>query len=104
MLEPRSSDDLHPVRQRAAVLKQSWASKAAPPDAATALEDDPELASVKSIYLDLAYEEYCLRRQRGETVDVEHFVARFPRHCRALKELIETHLYLSKNPGLLPDA
>ena len=68
----------------------------APPSSAI-----PEILAVKSIFLDLAYEEYCRRRERGEVVDPKEFCARFPRHRSALLRLIDAHLYLSAHPELL---
>src|ERR1700693_4871102 len=92
---------LHPLRDLAFATKQEWLGGSQPPDARAAFDLHPELLSVQTIFLDLAYEAFCLLRQRGETVDPEEYCARFPRYRSALRDLLVSHRYLSDNPDLL---
>jgi eukaryotic-like serine/threonine-protein kinase len=54
----------------------------------------------KSAVLQLAYEEYCLRRQAGESVDVDAYCERFPTHRRSLRRLLSVHRCLDEDPEL----
>ncbi len=101
MTDSLSSLESHPLRTLAAEIKQEWAGETCPPDARAAFERHPELLSDQSIYLDLAYEEYCQRRQGGEDVDAQEFCAHFPRHHLELLQLIDTHRYMAKADALL---
>jgi serine/threonine protein kinase/Tfp pilus assembly protein PilF len=98
-----SSEQLQPLRLLAVGIKREWTAGSREPDAQAALRLHPELASVKTIVLDLAYEEYCRRRQRGETVDPDEFCERFPRFRAAVRKMIDAHHYLAENPGKMPD-
>ena len=64
--------------------------RAAPPDAQEALARRPELRAVKSLVLDLAYEEFCLRYAAGERPDVDAFCDRFPTFKSSLCGIIES--------------
>jgi serine/threonine protein kinase len=64
--------------QRAKAIKAAWQEGAAPPAADAAAAVEPALAADPKVLLDLAYEEYRLRREAGEEVDVEAFAAQFP--------------------------
>jgi serine/threonine protein kinase len=101
MSDVLTSYELHPLRSLAVAIKRGWADGTQTPDARAAFGLHPELLSVKTIFLDLAYEEYCQRRQRGEAADPDEFCAGFPRYRSALRRLIETHRYMSEHAGLL---
>jgi serine/threonine protein kinase len=81
-------------------IKQAWQA-GTPPDAGAALEEHPGLCADKSIVLDLAYEEYCLRREAGEDLDADVFCERFPTHRASLRRLVEAHRFLENHPELL---
>ena len=80
--------------------KDCWA-QGNPPDAKAFLDRHPELASRKSIVLDLAYEEYCQRVEGGESIDAAVYCRRFPEHEKSLGRLIAVHDYLEDNVSLL---
>jgi serine/threonine protein kinase/Flp pilus assembly protein TadD len=60
----------------------------------------PELCQFRSIVLDLAYEEFCLRRRAGEELSAEEFSGRFPSYERSLYFLIEVNELLDQESGL----
>jgi hypothetical protein len=72
-------------------------------DAAAFLERHPEFADNLDAVADLAYEEYCQRRDAGETVEIDKFVARFPRFHSVLTGLLLTRGFFSANVHLLKD-
>ncbi len=80
-----------------------WA-QGAPVDARSALAAHPELAANKSVVLDLAYEEYCRRKEdTGAAPDLDEFCERFPTFKTSLRQLIEAHRFLEES-SLLPAA
>jgi serine/threonine protein kinase len=60
-------------------------------DAAAALREFPHLAASRSAVMILAYEEYCQRKEGGETIVVDQFVANFPEHASAVRRVIRFH-------------
>ncbi|MBX3412224.1 MAG: protein kinase [Pirellulales bacterium] len=60
-------------------------------DALEALRANPELQQHKSLVVDLAYEEFCLRRESGEEVDPEQFSGRFARYQASVRRRLEIH-------------
>lgn len=66
-----------PAARLAREICSAWLD-GTPPDARAALEQHPTLADDLSVVLDLAYSEYCLRREAGETLDAEAFCDTFP--------------------------
>ncbi|MAR08487.1 MAG: hypothetical protein CL681_00760 [Blastopirellula sp.] len=48
----------------------------------------------KSVLVDLAYEEYCLRHERGEAPTAEAFCERFPDIRCSLRRVLEVHSYM----------
>lgn len=89
-----------PPRRRADAIKYAWA-RGASPDTCAALAGDPDLLADKSIVLDLAYEEYCLRREAGEEPEVETYCDRFPNYRSSLRRLLAAHQFLVDNSDLL---
>jgi serine/threonine protein kinase/Tfp pilus assembly protein PilF len=84
-------------------IKSQW-QDGEPADALAALARFPELRGEKSVILDLAYEEYCLRLEAGEAPDAEEFCKRFPTFKASLRRLIEAHRFLEENSGLLAES
>jgi serine/threonine protein kinase len=72
------------------------------PDAQQVIADHPELASDKSTVLHLAYEEFCLRTDAGESIDSREYCGRFPMFRSSLARLLEVHHYFSDHPEQLP--
>src|SRR4051812_39694343 len=92
-----------PPRRRAENIKFAWA-RGAEPDTRAALAGDPDLLADKSIVLDLAYEEYCLRRDAGEDPDLDDFCNGFPPYRSSLRRLLAAHQFLAERPELLDRA
>lgn len=90
------------LRAMASAVKVRWRNGERP-DALRAVAELPALRYAKSIQLDLAYEEYCLRREAGESLDVEEFCDRFPHLKASLRRLVEAHELLEERPELLDE-
>jgi serine/threonine protein kinase len=71
-----------------------------PPDAAAVLARHPELRFRKSLAIDLIYEEYCLRREQGETFVPSTFASRFPSYQQSLARMLDVHQFLEECPEL----
>lgn len=82
-------------------IKRRW-REGAYPEACTALREHPLLLKHKSIVIDLAYEEYCLREDRGETLDADRFCDRVPVFKSGVRSAILAHRLLADHPHL-PD-
>ncbi|MBN9519736.1 protein kinase [bacterium] len=95
--------DIEAARTLAKQLKQRWRQGAAP-DAAAALADNPDLARNKSVVVDLAYEEFLLREQAGETPGLDSFADRFPAFRGSIRGALEAHRLLTERPDLLDPA
>jgi hypothetical protein len=80
-------------------LKQAWRA-GSPPDAAAVLREHPELLAHKSLVVDLAYEEYCLRDEAGQPPETEAFVRELPAYRSEMREVIRGHLALANHPEL----
>lgn len=61
----------------------------AEPDALQMLAEHPELSGSKSLVMDLALEEYSLRRAGGEAIAKSEFCDRFPEYRRSIARLLE---------------
>ena len=72
-----------------------------PADAADVLKHCPELVKFRSVAIDLAYEEYCLKTTAGVQIDPNSFCARFPDIRRSLQQQIELHQLIEGAPDLL---
>src|SRR6059058_2999390 len=81
-------------------VKTAWQA-GAPPDTAAALRDHPELLRHRSIVVDLAYEEYCLREEAGRPPEEDEFCDRLPAFRSQVREVIRGHRLLAANAGLL---
>jgi serine/threonine protein kinase/Flp pilus assembly protein TadD len=82
----------------AAEIKQRWDQGEAP-DVAAALAEHPDLRKYRSVVLDLAYTEYCRRKEDGEALDSREFSERFPSLQRSLYFMIEVQKLLSLDLG-----
>src|SRR5206468_1591385 len=69
-------------------------------DAARAVADHPALLRHRSLVVDLAYEEYCLREEAADRPDVDEFCGRFPAHRSHLREVLLGHQMLADHPEL----
>src|SRR5262245_8560850 len=76
-------------------IRSAWID-GAPPDAKAALARHPALAEDLSVVLELAYEEFCLRREAGEALDPEEFSARFPQVRTELRLMLSTDQVLAR--------
>lgn len=75
-----------------------------PANTSDVLREHPEWASDKATVLKLAHEEFCLRRQQGETVDAGYFAQQFPGYSVSLRRLLEVEELLnSANAEAEPD-
>lgn len=72
-----------------------------PFDAQALLAAHPEWANDKFLALDLAYEEFCRRRETGEPVEVVSFCARFPHYRSSLQRLLAAHDFLEESRDFL---
>ncbi len=82
-----------PALEAASLVSQvisTWRSGSSP-DACEILERHPDLCEQHSLVLDLAYEEYCLRREAGERVLLSTFCERFPTVRKSLRVLLAAH-------------
>src|SRR5262245_15177796 len=80
-------------------LKQAWRD-GGNPDAAGALRDHPTLLLHRSLAVDLAYEEYCLREEGGQVPDADYFCRALPAFRSAIREVIRGHRALMDHPEL----
>src|SRR6516162_5630236 len=97
----RTPADSLRLRQRANEIKRAWAEGGSPNTIAV-LTSEPDLLADKSLVLDLAYEEYCLRTQAGEILDPEVFCDRFPAQRSSLRRLLAAHEYFDRFDDLPP--
>src|SRR5262245_51749671 len=83
-------------RTVASEVYELW-QRSRPADVRAFLGRHPEFAADPERLRNLAFEEYCQRRQRGEAPDAEEFCARFPacrstlRQLIAMEALVEAH-------------
>jgi tetratricopeptide (TPR) repeat protein len=80
-------------------LKRSWRS-GVEPDAAAAFRDHPDLVRFRSLVVDLAYEEYCLREEAGAAPNVEAFCRELPAFRSQVREVLRGHREIADHPEL----
>jgi serine/threonine protein kinase len=68
-------------------------------DAREFLSRYPEWEVDKSVVLDLAYEEYCCRKEAGANPDPEEFCERYPSFKASLRRIIQAHCFLEESPS-----
>ena len=88
-------------RRLAREIIDEWKAGATP-DARAALSQHVALRKHKAVAMDLVYEEFCLRVERGEQLSVERFCQRFPDHKRSVWQQLEIHRLIDDNPEFLP--
>jgi serine/threonine protein kinase/Flp pilus assembly protein TadD len=72
-----------------------------PIDREQALSLSPGLQQCSSCLLELAYAEYCLRRERGELIDSATYCAQFPEIRSLLRQQLDLHELITLHPELL---
>jgi serine/threonine protein kinase len=83
-----ANDAAQKATELARAIREGWRNgKTA--DLSAALADHPELRQFKSIVLELACDEFQLRRQIGQSLSAEEFAGRYPSLRRSLCALIE---------------
>jgi hypothetical protein len=65
------------------------------PDTLTVFRSHPEIDWPSTVVCELAYEEYVLRKERGETIDRARFVSRFGERADSVARLLEVDSALS---------
>lgn len=81
-------------------IRSEWLQGAVP-DAQQALQQYPDLLEDRSAVVELAYEEFCLRRQAGEEIDLEAFCARFPHIQSYLLRVLSADQMLAGHASLV---
>ena len=81
-------------------LKRAWRD-GTPPDVLGALRDHPELLRHRTLVVDLAYEEYCLREEAGRAPATDSFCRELPAFRSDVHEVIRGHRALFDHPELL---
>jgi eukaryotic-like serine/threonine-protein kinase len=70
-------------------LEYRWRERRWPKLVEEYLAEFPELSDGGELPCDIIYEEYHIRRQRGEDVSIGDYVGRFPRHEAELRRLLQ---------------
>src|SRR5690242_19389688 len=83
-----------PAAPHIANMRADW-QRGGPVDALAILHRHPELAADDEVVLDLAYEEFCLRQARGESLDPQTFSERFGAIAEQLCLTLHCHTHLS---------
>jgi tetratricopeptide (TPR) repeat protein len=81
-------------------LRERW-DRGEKVDALILLAEHPEHAANSCVVVDLAHEEFCLRRQTEENIDIKEFSARFPRCQAIICHLLEVLYVLERGQGEL---
>jgi hypothetical protein len=88
------------ARLRAESIKRRWRD-GEPADTAAVLSEHPELLVFKSVVIDLAYEEYCLREEGEGAPEVDTFCEALPAYRGSIRKVIEAHRMLVEHPEML---
>ena len=67
------------------------------PDAVNFLAEHPTIRKNRPLAIELAYEEYCIRRDAGESISRSTFCNRFPTISRSLSRQIEVDEYVRQH-------
>jgi serine/threonine protein kinase len=84
-------------------FKSTWRNGHVP-DTVAAIREYPSILAYRSLVIDLAYEEYCLREEAGATPDAEAFCAALPAYRSHMREVIRGHRELADHPEILAHA
>ena len=71
------------------------------PDALAFLGKHSSVRGNRALSLELAYEEYCIRRDNGESLAITTFCDRFPSISRSLYRQIEVDEYIRCHPSII---
>ena len=109
MIPPAHESLIPPVGRvvrLAAGIKKAWRAGDNKPSLAAALAAYPSLALYRSAVIDLAYEEYCLREESGDTPSESEFCDRYPAFADSIAKVLAAHRLIADSPELLsvPDA
>lgn len=74
------------------------------PAVADYLEQFPALGEADTRVLSLLYEEFCLKEERGDQIDVDSFCERYPQWKDSLASQLQYHHLLSRAAGIRPRA
>ena len=85
------------VNRVAADIKQRW-NRGESPDLVSLLATNPELKANRSIFLDLAHDEFYRRISAGESIDTDEFCRQFPSFQDSLCMLIEVNRLFRQDP------
>ncbi len=80
----------------ASLIKRRW-REGETPDAVEALRQHPEIASRHSLVLEIALEDYCLRKEAGEAIDSVAFCDQFTDIRRSLARQIEVYAWVTEH-------
>lgn len=78
----------------------SW-RKSKQPDARRAMDQYPQLGAHRSWAVELAYEEFCIRQERGESLDASRYCRLFPTIHKSLARQLDVHRYVTEHPQVL---
>ncbi len=87
------------ARRTAALVRDRWQGGAAP-DLAQILDTHPGLKRHRTVVVELAYEEFCLRRNAGEALDPVEFSGRFRSFERSIDCYLAFHSFVDNDPEL----
>ena len=93
-----ATEDLTTLVER---LKEEWRAKTALPDAVGACREFPALARHRSLFVDLAYEQYCLQEEAGAAPNVDSFCRQLPAFRSQVREVLRGHREIADHPELL---
>ncbi|MEM7311763.1 MAG: serine/threonine-protein kinase [Planctomycetota bacterium] len=93
---------LEDLKRLVVQMKTRWRA-GGEPDAVGAFSNHPSLKGNRSLMLDVALEEYSIRKERGQEVDVAQFCSRFPEIQKSLMRQIDVFNYLDEIPDLFDE-
>ena len=96
---PSTDRGLWQAGQAALAIEQRW-QEGEPPDAARALESQPHLRQYPAVVVELACEEYALRKRAGEKLEPGAVFPPLPHLSTALYLKLAAHSILVQDPGL----
>ena len=97
-LGPEKRQAIH--RSLVSRAKQLWRREKSP-DALGFLREHSSLRKNRSLAIELAYEEYCIRRDAGEEINLVEYSEKFPSISRSLFRQLDVDEYARKHPGML---
>lgn len=98
---PEYASSADEATRLATEIKNRWRAEEESSDAIAVFRNHPSLLRFKSIAIDLAYEDYCLREMRGRSLDLEQFCTGLPAFRSSIRSVIQAHRLISTHPDLL---